>query len=118
MKELKIVMPDERPMSANKIKGAHWAVSNKYKKACYLALRQALTMEEPQFTELVDIHITAYFDNKPQDGDNIHTKYYIDALRYYGIIADDEGRHVRWSASRAEVDAGDPWVEVLITVVD
>ena len=114
---LTLTLEGARPLSINQVVGAHWSLCNRYKNECYEAVRLAMSGDERPFACVVDIDIIAYFDASPQDSDNIFGKYYIDALRHFGIIGDDDMAHVRKTLTWSQMDKERPRVEIVIRSV-
>lgn len=121
---MKIVMPNERPVSWNKIyESRHWIfrknlASNVHRKV----IRRLEEMgyrpldKTKMFTKPVEIDVTAYFKNRPLDADNIGAKLYIDALKFICIM-DDGPKYVRAVTTRSRVDSQNPRVEIEIKEV-
>ena len=118
---MKIILEGERPWSWNKMyAGVHWSERKaEADRVHMLMFSKYLNMRDdqdqlPELTERVDIHITAYFKNKPQDPDNICSKMYIDGL-IGTLIADDTREYVRKVTVQSEVDKENPRVEIEVT---
>lgn len=69
------------------------------------------------FDTRVDIIITAYFDKRPMDSDNIGAKLYIDPLKFI-VITDDNPKYVRRVSVQSEMDRANPRLEIEILPID
>ncbi len=115
---MKIVIPNERPISWNKFyAGTHHSARTREKNRVKLAVRAHI---DPQaaviFQGRVDIVTTVYFDKRPHDPDNITDKFYIDALCGW-YIADDTREYIRLAGTVSELDRNNPRVEIEIKEV-
>lgn len=109
-----IIIPNERPMSLNKFySGKHWSVRADEAQRVHDLVVAHLPRKYEMYKEKVDIFIMAYFKNRPFDSDNIISKLYIDGLKGR-VIEDDKHSLVGFVASRSEVDAKNPRLEILI----
>ena len=115
---LTLTLDGVRPESINGFRYAHWGEFDQYKEDCYQFVRLAMSGDERPFACVVDIDVVAYFDAGPQDSDNIFSKYYIDAVRHFGIIGDDNMAHVRKTLTWSQMDTERPRVEIVIRSVD
>lgn len=112
-----IVLKDERPVSWNSFySGKHWKFRDNETKRVRVVVREVLTGEEELYQVPVDILVTGYFSEKPQDSDNICDKLYIDALKGW-LLKDDDRKWVRIASTLSEVDKQNPRVEIQITEV-
>ena len=112
-----LVLQGERPMSWNSFySGGHWSKRDNEVKRVRVVVREVLTGDEEPYQVPVDILVTGYFAEKPQDSDNICDKLYIDALKGR-LLNDDDSRWVRIAASCSTVDKTNPRVEIRITEV-
>jgi len=120
---MKIVLQGERPISWNEMySGMHWSKRKEEADRVHQFVRfeiinQKLKYEAKDYLtygEKVDIHITAYFKNRPQDPDNICSKMYIDGL-IGNVIQDDTREFVRKVTVQSEIDKDNPRVEIEIT---
>lgn len=110
----KIVLMDERPQSWNKLKRLnHWKWQAEVNRVKDLVLH-ALGGRADTLTVKVDIYITAYFDKRPYDSDNVPAKLYIDGLKAVGLMTDDTIQYLGWAATKSEVDRDNPRVEIEI----
>lgn len=66
-----------------------------------------------QFDLLVDIQVTAYFDKRPLDADNICSKLYIDALKGF-VLINDTPKYLRSVTTRSVTDKENPRLEIEI----
>jgi len=117
---MKITLEGERPWSWNQMyAGVHWSkrkeeadrVHDEVWLDCHVFKREMII-------GVVDIHITAYFKNRPLDSDNICSKLYIDGL-IGNVIEDDTREFVRRVSTQSEVDKENPRVEIeIITLED
>jgi hypothetical protein len=108
---MKIILKDEKPMSLNKMyAGIHWSVRKlEAERVHYLVLAE---VKKPQlFLHPVDITITAYFNKRVLDPDNIVGKLYIDGLKGL-LITDDTYEYVRSVKTISAVDKQNPRVEI------
>lgn len=113
----KIIIQDEKPLSWNTMyAGVHWSVRSAEKERVrYMVLASA--SHPKMFTTRVDIFITAYFQGKQFDSDNIFDKVYVDALK--GLyVPDDTPKYVRYVGTRSEKDANNPRLEIEIIEAD
>lgn len=108
-------MRDERPLSWNRFyAGMHWTKrSDEARRVKALVLAELLEAEHRAFQGPVDITVTAFFKNRPQDPDNICSKVYIDAL-IGRILLDDGHSHVNSVTTRSRIDKKKPRVEIEI----
>lgn len=129
---MKIVLENERPISWNKFYGGmHWSVRQAeaqrvhlkvmWELQCMAHLPSDMMLYKMDcspflFSKRVDIHITAYFKNRPQDPDNICSKLYIDGL-IGNVIENDTRQFVRKVTVQSEIDRENPRVEIEITEV-
>jgi Holliday junction resolvase RusA-like endonuclease len=111
-------IPMERPPSMNRVLSqTHWGFWHDHKKEAYLAMRSVMNPEgHDLFDCRVDIWVTCYFKQQPQDADNIMVKGYIDALIGL-VIPEDDMQWVRWVCSRSEIDAHEPRLEIIVIEV-
>lgn len=115
---MKIVIPDERGPSWNDFyAGGHWSKRKGAKDRARQLVRAHLDPTVAPFDCIVDIFITVYFKNKPQDSDNICDKILIDGLRPW-VIKDDDRRYVRWACTCSMVDKENPRIEIEVTPVE
>lgn len=117
MKTVKIIIPDEKPLSWNMVyAGSHWSVRQLEKDRVKYRIIENATHPEI-FVTRVDIFIVAYFSGRPYDSDNIFDKIYVDGLK--GLyLKDDSPQYVRYVATRSEKDANNPRLEIEIIEVD
>ena len=119
---MKIILKGERPWSWNKMySGVHWSKrkeeADRVHELVWAAIRGESwfpawkDMVESGWCGRVDIHITAYFKNRPQDPDNICSKMYIDGL-IGNVIEGDTREFVRKVTVQSEVDKDNPRVEI------
>ncbi len=121
---MKIVMPNERPVSWNKIyESRHWIFRKNLASSVHRKVIRRLEEmgyrpldKTKMFTKPVEIDVTAYFKNRPLDADNIGAKLYIDALKFICIM-DDGPKYVRAVTTRSRVDSLNPRVEIEIKEV-
>jgi len=116
---MKIILEGERPWSWNQMyAGVHWSkrkeeadrVHDEVWLDCHVFKREMII-------GVVDILVTAYFKNRPQDSDNICSKLYIDGL-IGNVIEDDTREFVRRVSTQSEVDEENPRVEIEIIVLE
>ena len=112
---MKIVLQGERPISWNEFyAGVHWSKRKEEADRVHMLVKCVLiNAREVIITDMVDIHVTAYFKNRPQDPDNICVKPYIDGL-IGNVIEDDTREFVRIVSSQSEIDKDNPRVEIEI----
>jgi len=124
---MKIVLNGERPISWNKMySGMHWTKRKEEADRVHQLVWLAVKGEnwfpgwkdtvESGCAGRVDIHITAYFKNRPQDPDNIASKLYIDGLVGH-VIEDDTREFVRKVTVQSEIDKENPRVEIEVVEV-
>ena len=110
---MKIVLPNEKPISWNKLySGKHWSVRYEEATRVHLLVKAALG-NVSLLQNRVDILITVFFGGRDLDPDNIASKFYIDGLKDL-LIEDDTRKQVRWVATRSEIDKKNPRVEIEI----
>ena len=123
---MKIVLEGERPISWNKFyAGMHWSVrkdeADRVHQLVWATLHEFDDMPYEysnfMFTERVDIHVTVYFKNRPQDPDNICSKLYIDGL-IGNAIENDTRQFVRKVTVQSEIDKDNPRLEIEIRGVE
>lgn len=115
----KIVMPEERPMSVNRIwAGIHWKTRSSYKNK----VKDALTAILKQYgceliDEKVDISLVCRMKNTSRsnlyDSDNVVIKPYIDSLRGI-ILKDDTTNYVGRVCVEVLADNETPGLEIII----
>ena len=120
---MKIILEGERPWSWNKMyAGVHWSERKEEADRVHqLVFYEYLKLRDdqdqlPEMLDRVDIHITAYFKNRPLDPDNVVSKFYIDGL-IGNIIEDDTRKFVRKVSVQSEVDKENPRVEIEINEI-
>ncbi len=125
MKAITIVLPRERPISWNKIyESRHWIFRKNLADSVHRKVTAAMVdmgihpMDKTKmFQGRVDIVVTAFFDKRPLDSDNIGAKIYIDPLKLV-LIMDDNPKYVRRVSSQSEIDRENPRLEIVLTPVD
>ena len=119
---MKIVLQGERPFSWNTFySGVHWSKRKEEADRVHQLVRfeiinQRLKYEAKDYLTYktrVDIHVTAYFKNRPLDPDNIFIKPYVDGL-VGNVIEDDTREFIRIVSSQSEIDKDNPRVEIEI----
>jgi hypothetical protein len=101
-----------RPESWNKFySGQHWAVRKEEVDKIKALVRAEIDPEQPPMRIPVVIQVYAYFENKPQDSDNIWDKPFIDGLKGWWI-PDDDRASVRDVRVRSLVDKRNPRVVI------
>lgn len=113
-----IVLPNERPMSWNQLySGRHWSVRQSEAKRVHanviFAMAEAGLGPGNIAQAPVDITITAYFDKRPFDADNIASKFLIDGLKGW-LIVDDTPKYVHSVRTCSRIDKDAPRVEIEI----
>jgi len=109
---MKIVLEHERPVSWNMAyAGRHWSKRKADADAVHLLVRAAIPRNARQYSEPVDIVVTAYFASRPLDADNIMAKLYIDGL-VGRLLVDDNPKWVRSVKTVSLVDRRRPRVEI------
>ena len=109
---MKIVLEGERPMSWNKFySGMHWSARATEADRVHHIVWGATPLSI--FENRVDIHVTAFFKNRPQDPDNLCSKLYIDGL-IGRVIENDTRQFVRKVTVQSEIDRENPRVEIEI----
>lgn len=122
---VKIVLQGERPPSWNKIyQSRHWIFRKNLADSVHKRVVIALNIlglrpmnKDHIFNNRVDIIITAYFDKRPLDSDNIGAKLYIDPLKFV-LLHDDSPKYVRSTKTISEIDRDNPRLEIEIIPVD
>jgi hypothetical protein len=115
---MKIILYNERPISWNKLyAGRHWSFRQEEAQRVHQLIMyspERIEFTQNPFKEVYpscDIIITAYFDKRPLDPDNICAKLYIDGLKG-SIIKDDAKKYVRSVKTVSEIDRKNPRVEI------
>lgn len=115
---MKIVIPNERPLSLNKFyAGIHWTKRKKEADRVHKLVRAFTPKNTTIIAKRVDILITAYFKDRPLDASNIFLKIYEDGLKGV-VIADDSRAYVRCIGGRSEIDKFNPRVEIELIEVE
>jgi len=108
----KLVLMDERPQSWNTLKRLHWSGwQEEVTRAKYLVI-EALGGMPDMVRQRVDVTVTAHYDKRPHDSDNIPAKLYIDGLVAAGLLADDRRQYLRRVTTEAAIDRDRPRVEI------
>jgi Holliday junction resolvase RusA-like endonuclease len=116
--EVLVVLEGERCVSWNTYyAGAHWSARTRETNRVKMTVRAHLTGNETPFDCPVNIIVTAYFKDHPQDPDNIAAKLYLDALKGW-LLYDDDRRYVTSVTTMSKVDKDNPRVEILVTPVE
>lgn len=98
-----ITLVGERPTSWNTFyAGRHWRVRYDEANRVHAVVRAAMTGNEVPFTNPVNITVTALFNDKPVDADNVIAKLYIDGLKGW-LIKDDNSTYVRSVTTRSSL---------------
>ena len=108
-------LPSERPLSWNKAyAGQHWTQRKAEVERIRLAVREQIDPDavEP-FAVPVDVTITVFFASRPLDADNIPGKLYIDALKGW-LLVDDDQQHVLSVRTVTALDKAAPRVVIRI----
>jgi len=120
---VRLWLPGERPVSWNQFYAGGGKA--RYKRAVeasrvhelvYYSMLEKLGCEIDPFPVPVGITITAYFDKRPMDADNVVAKVYIDGLVHAGLLVDDNPTYVDSVTTRSR-KAGKhqpPGVEIII----
>ena len=105
----------EIPPSLNVWSRWHWAKRKRYLDQLSRNIGQlALATKLPRF-ERATVQVLYYFrDKRLRDKDNYSGKFILDALRYGGVIAEDNSEVLSLPEPGFEVDQGRPRVEVFI----
>ncbi len=119
MNDVKIVIPNERPVSWNKIyESRHWIFRKNLATSVHRKVINVLDQmgyqpldKTKMFDQPVAIMVTAYFKDRPLDADNIGAKLYIDALKFICIL-DDGPKYVTAVTTKSRVDRLNPRVEI------
>ena len=103
------------PPSLNEWKNWHWSRQSRYKQELTDAIKLlTLAARLPKY-ERATVLIKYYFpDGRARDKDNYSGKFLLDAIRYAGIIADDNSGVIDLPEPVFEVDQLRPRVEVFI----
>ena len=111
-----ITLPGERPQSWNKAyAGQHWAKRKAEVERIRMAVRAAIDPDTCEvFTGPVDITVTAFFEKRPLDADNIPAKFYVDAIKGR-FLADDDTRYVRSVRTVSALDPQRPRVVIEVS---
>lgn len=110
---MKIILPNERPMSWNIFySGKHWRTRHEEALRVHGLVKYS-TLNKTRLKRPCNITITAYFDKSPLDADNINCKLYIDGLKEK-VIVDDNPKWVDSITAKSRVDKDNPRVEILI----
>ena len=113
-----IVIEDERPPSWNQLYSGnmHWSKRTNMAREKHLLVRANLNIEWDMFVGPVEIEVIVYFENRPQDADNIPAKVYIDGLKGW-LIQDDTSKFVSRVVTESRVDKLRPRVEIYVSSV-
>jgi len=111
-----VTIPDYRPPTWNKFyAGMHYRKRIELASEAHLLVLAATKQQHPDcepFDVCIDIEVTVYFKNRPQDTDNVTAKLLIDGLRHAGVIAEDTPVQVGAVTTRSRVDKERPRVEI------
>lgn len=114
----RITFENHRPISWNDFySGKHYGQRKQEKDDIVQLMRAQLTGDEVPYPEPVDITFICEMTGNLTDADNVCPKYYIDALRHWHILHDDNPAHVASYRSiplRAEKGSS-PRLSILIT---
>lgn len=111
---MKLVLPKDRPMSWNTLySGSHWSHRKFEAERVHYLVREAIGYDPIMFKNPVDIAVSAYFDTRPLDPDNISSKFYIDGMKGL-LISDDNYKFINSVTTRSKVDKDNPRVEIEI----
>lgn len=115
---MRIVIDHERPVSWNKYwSGMHWTQRNNEAKRVHALVKYSkkyMSEEDNQVLETPRrIIVTAYFDKRAYDPDNIAAKPYIDGLKGW-YLKDDTMKYVDEVTTRSRIDKKNPRVEIEI----
>ena len=83
----------------------------------HLTVRAAIDPNWQPFDVPVDIILSVYFQDRPQDADNVCSKPYIDALIGW-VIHDDKPAYVRSVTTVSLIDKYRPRLEIEIRAVN
>lgn len=113
-----IVLEGERPPSLNQWLSKHWRVRDNDKRRIGELVSLTAPHDTPRpIPRPVSITVTAYFDKRLYDSDNIAVKAYIDGLRKAGILPDDTPQYVTSVTAISKTDRYRPRVEIEISEV-
>lgn len=103
------------PPSLNEWKNWHWSRQSKYKHELTQAIRLlALAARLPKHRRATVLVKYFFKDGRARDKDNYGGKFLLDAIRYAGIIKDDNSSVIDLPEPVFEVDREKPRVEVFI----
>jgi len=116
MKELRIVLEGEKPVSNNKFyAGMHWAKRKAIADEKHLLVRSQIDAGKALFENPVHILMVVFAgDLRRRDIDNMNVKMYIDGLVPH-VIPEDDWRYVKAVTKVYEHDKERPRIELIIT---
>jgi len=115
-RHLRIVLQDAAPVNWNPTyAGQHWSKrvehADRVRIEVMAALHELAIWPEP-FTGPVHIIVAAYKSGRKMDADNVGAKWYVDALKMNGLIADDNPDCVWAVTTISRVDRDNPRIEI------
>lgn len=113
-----LTIKNYRAQSWNEIySGTHWSVRQRLASEIHaLVYKEIREMGVSLISQPVNIFITAYFDKRPIDSDNVMSKLWVDGLKGY-VIIDDTPKYVHWVGTRSLKTKNKPYVEIDINLV-
>lgn len=111
---MNILIPKYHAQSRNHTNKGHWTAYVQSKDEVVELIR-AYCPHPAMFTVPVKVTIIARFKAKVHiDASNIDDKIYIDALRYAGVIKDDNFYHNPVVQKEVRIDTGSDQVEIIV----
>jgi len=111
-----LVLDGERPTSLNKFyTGMNMHARRRLAKRVHdlvlVAARTQLSKPVKPISPAL-VLVTAYFDKRPYDPDNVAAKPYIDGLVHAGLLAGDSPKHIHEVRLRSRIDRERPRTEI------
>lgn len=113
----KFIIEGRLPNLNDLLKGSHWAVSARAKKAAMESVQWYILQSKTKPVGKAQITITCYEPNKKRDEDNVLAgacKIILDALQRAKIIAGDGRKYIELVTKPVEIDRENPRIEVEI----
>lgn len=113
-----LVIPDEQPLSYNRILRTHWKARSAEAQRCKSLVSLLVPPGTEVFSEKVDIALVAYYSNLNllKDNCNLIVKFYVDGL-LGKVIVDDAPRYVRSVIELSRLDREKPRLEIYVNPV-
>ena len=107
-----LVLDGEQPVSWNDFySGVHWSKRKDIARRCHALVRAALDPDDPPFTKIVKITMTAYYapnrNRRAVDASNITAKLYEDGLVGWWLVSDSP-KYVESMTTVSKIDKQRP----------